>query len=125
MCGYESKHEKMKQVERIIEKYSGKSPVADFECAKLQSLLDKNVVPKNYLQMEEILKALVFIENNENTLFVREVSMLIYGSSKYFEENTLDAVCGLLRKFKERTCEEDELPDELESVEQEIVSYWL
>lgn len=110
---YESKHEKMKQVEGIIAKYSGYSPVADRECARLQACLDKNVVPKNYEQTEEVLKALVFIERNEQPLYVREASMLIYGSSKYLEENTLDVVCGLIRKFKERPCEENELWDEI------------
>lgn len=111
--GYESKHEKMKQVEGIIARYSGYSPVADLECAKLRASLDKNTVPKNYEQTEEILKALIFIERNEQLLYVREASMLIYGSSKYFEENTLDAVCGLLRKYHERPCEENELLDEI------------
>ena len=111
--GYESKHEKMKQVEGIIARYSGYSPVADLECAKLRASLDKNTVPKNYEQTEEILKALIFIERNEQLLYVREASMLIYGSSKYFEENTLDAVSGLLRKYHERPCEENELLDEI------------
>ena len=111
--GYESKHEKMKQVEGIIARYSGYSPVADLECAKLRASLDKNTVPKNYEQTEEILKALIFIERNEQLLYVREASMLIYGSSKYFEENTLDAVCGLIRKYHERPCEENELLDEI------------
>lgn len=111
--GYESKHEKMKQVEGIIARYSGYSPVADLECAKLRASLDKNTVPKNYEQTEEILKALIFIERNEQLLYVREASMLIYGSSKYFEENTLDAVCGFLRKYHERPCEENELWDEI------------
>ena len=111
--GYESKHEKIKQVEGIIKRYSGYSPVADSECAKLRASLDKNTVPKNYMQTEEILKALIFIERNERLLYVREASMLIYGSSKYFEENTMDAVCGLLRKYHGRPCEEHELFDEI------------
>ena len=111
--GYESKHEKMKQVEEIIARYSGYSPVSDLECEKLRESLNKNIVPKNYKHTEEILKALVFIEGNRQQLHVREASMLIYGSSKYFEENTMDAVCGLLRKYHKRPCEENELPSEI------------
>ena len=111
--GYESKHEKMKRVEGIIAKYSGYSPAADLECAKLRESLDKNIVPRNYEQTEEVLKALIFIERNERMLYVREASMLIYGSSKYFEENTLDAVCSLLRKYHGQPCEENELLDEI------------
>ncbi|MDO5344707.1 MAG: DUF2220 family protein [Lachnospiraceae bacterium] len=111
--GYESKHEKMEQIKRILEKYSGHSPVADLECAKLQASLDRNVVPKDYKQTEDVLKALIFIEGNERLLYVREASMLIYGNSKYLEENTLDAVCSLLRKFWERPCKDNEIPDEI------------
>lgn len=39
--------------------------------------------------------------------------MLIYGSSKYLEENTLDMVCVLLREFWDKPCEENELLDEI------------
>lgn len=113
MYGYESKRKKIEQVEGIIAKYSGYSPAADLECAKLRVSLDKNMVPKNYVQIEEILKALVFIERNEQMLYVREASMLIYGTSKYFEENTIDTVCGLLRKYLERPCGENELHNEI------------
>lgn len=111
--GYQSKHEKMKQVEEIITRYKGYSPVADIECAKLRESLDKNIVPKNYEKTAEVLKALVFIERNERMLYVREASMLIYGSSKYFEEVTMDTVCGLLRKYHERPCQENELLNEI------------
>ena len=88
--GYESKHEKMKQVEGIIARYSGYSPVADLECEKLRASLDKNTVPKNYEQTEEILKALIFIERNERQLYVREASMLIYGCLLYTSPSPRD-----------------------------------
>ena len=110
---YVSKHEKMKQIKKIVEQYSGYSPVADQECAKLQACLDKNVAPKDYEQTKEVLRALIFIEKNERPLYVREASMLIYGSSKYLEDNTLDIVCGLIRKFWKKPCEENELLDEI------------
>lgn len=110
---YESKHEKMKRVERMIARYSGYSPIADRECAKLQASLDKNVVPKDFEQTEDVLKALIFIERNEQLLYVREASMLIYGSSKYLEENTLDTVCELIRKCRDKPCAENELLDEI------------
>lgn len=110
---YVSKHEKMKRAEAMIAKYRGHCPVADQECARLQSILDKNMVPKGLEQAEDILKALVFIEQNRQPLYVREASMLIYGSSKYLEENTLEAVCGLFRKYRNETCQDNELFDEI------------
>lgn len=110
---YEPKHVKKRYVEQMIEKYRGKAPAADRECEKLQHTLDKNGIPKNYIQTEEILKALVFIETNKKTLYLREASMLIYGSSKYLEENTLDSICRLLRAYRNQPCGEDELTDEI------------
>ena len=84
--GYESKHEKIQLVKGIIAKYSGYSPVADLECAKLQASLDKNKVPKNYAQIEEVLKALVFIEKNEQMLYLRSPhTVSIVFTSKYFD----------------------------------------
>ncbi len=110
---YEPKYVKRQYVERMIETYGGKSPVAGKECEKLKRILDRNGVPKDYLQTEEILKALVFIENNERDLYLREASMLIYGSSKYLEEHTLESVCRLLRAHWNRPCGEEEFFDEI------------
>lgn len=110
---YECKHVKKQYVEQMIAEYGGRSPAAEQECEKLRSALEKNTIPKNYLQTEDILKALVFIENNQTELYLREASMLIYGSSKYFEENTLTGVCRLLRAHQNRPCGEDEMPDEI------------
>lgn len=110
---YEPKYVKRQYVERMIETYGGKSPVAGGECEKLKRILDRNGVPKDYLQTEEILKALVFIENNERDLYLREASMLIYGSSKYLEEHTLEGVCRLLRAHWNRPWGEEEFFDEI------------
>ncbi len=113
VCGYESKHRKRQYVERMIARYSGISPAADRECQRLKGTLAQNKIPKNYLQEEDILKALTFIERNQMPLYVREASMLIYGSSKYLEENTLESVCLLLRAYEGMPCEEGELQDEI------------
>lgn len=113
VCGYESKARKRAYVEQMIARYGGISPVADKECQELKRILEENKIPGKYLQTEEVLKALVFLEQNQTTLYVREASMMIYGSSKYFEENTLDRVCHLLRAYEGKDCEEGELPEEI------------
>lgn len=110
---YETKHDKLQYVTGMIARYGGRGPVADRECHRLQASLDKNCVPKQYMQTEDVLKALVFIEENRRPLYIREASMLIYGSSKYLEENCLDTVCRLLRDHLKRPCGDDELPDEI------------
>ena len=111
--GYEPKFRKRQYVEQMIARYSGISPAADRECERLKRILVQNKIPNNYLQTEEVLKALTFIEKNETLLYVREASMLIYGSSKYLEENTLERVCNLLRAYEKMPCEEGELQDEI------------
>lgn len=110
---YESKHSKMHRVSEIIRQYRDTTPIAAAECEKLQKSVDKNVVPKNYEKTADVLKALVFIEQNSEMLYLREASMLIYGSSKYLEENTLESICSLIRKYKKRPCREDEQNDEI------------
>lgn len=110
---YESKASKRQYVEELIAVYSGRSPAAELECRKLRQALEKNRIPPKYLQAKDLLKALVFIENNREELFLREASMLIYGDSKYLEEAMLHPVCKALREFLSRPCGEDELEDEI------------
>ena len=110
---YESKASKRQYVEELIAVYSGRSPVAELECRKLRQALEKNRIPPKYLQAKDLLKALVFIENNREELFLREASMLIYGDSKYLEEAMLHPVCKALREFLGRPCGEDVLEDEI------------
>ena len=110
---YESKASKRQYVEELIAVYSGRSPAAELECRKLRQALEKNRISPEYQQAKDLLKALVFIENNREELFLREASMLIYGDSKYLEEAMLHPVCKALREFLGRPCGEDELEDEI------------
>lgn len=111
--GYEPKSAKRKYVEGLIAGYSGRSPAAEQECIKLRQALEKNRIPPRYHQTEDLLKALVFIENNEKDLYLREASLLIYGDSKYLEENVLGSVCRALRDCLGRPCGPAELEDEI------------
>ncbi len=110
---YESRHSKKQRFEKLIAEYESGSLSAGYECEKLKQMLKKNRIPQNYLQIEDMLKALVFIENNERELFLRETSMLLYGDSKYLEENVLHSLCRELREYLGRPCREDELEDEI------------
>ena len=59
------------------------------------------------------MKAVAFIDTNENNLYVREMSMEVYGDSKFFEENTMESVCTILRKYNNNQADETELKDEV------------
>lgn len=111
--GYITKGAKLAYLQSLYTRYNGINEILTAECGKLQSCLTANKIPKNYEQLEHIWKALAFIVGNKRFLYLREASMLIYGSSKYLEENTLMCVCQLLRDFYNAPCGEWELPDEI------------
>lgn len=111
--GYESVRQKCERTIALIDKYAGRSYAADKECERLKASLEKNRFPQDFFYTEQLLKGLVFIENNKEPLYLREASMLIYGSSKYLEENTLEHICRILRSALKRPCGPDELLDEI------------
>ncbi len=111
--GYRSKHERMNSVWAVVHRYEGKSPAADELCRELRDSLEHNRVPANAEQKEDILRALVFIENNDVPLYLREVSQMVYGTTKYFEEKICDAVCRKLRTHYQRPCGHDEMLSEI------------
>ncbi len=111
--GYESKQDKKEAVRKILEQYEGRSPAAESICQELREKLACNQIPAQYEKTEEVLQALVFVENNQTPLYLREASQMIYGSSKYFEEKTADLVCRRLRAYLKRPCGEDEMPSEI------------
>lgn len=104
---------KKDDVQNMIAKYHDLSEICGMECDRLLKELNFNKIPNGYETLPKILVAVAFIENNKTELFVREVSMKVYGDSKYFEENTLVQVCQMLRKYKNKPCNTDELMDEI------------
>jgi DNA topoisomerase VI subunit A len=48
-------------------------------------------------RIEANLKMFCFLEKNKENLYVREASMLVYGDSKWFENNNYEEVCTFLR----------------------------
>ncbi len=111
--GFIPKGMKKNNVLDIITKYYNLSEICNMECERLRRELDRNKIPSDYETLPKILDAVAFIENNRTELFVREASVKIYGDSKYFEENTLVPVCQMLRKYKNKPCNTDELMDEI------------
>lgn len=110
---YESRYSKKQRFKELIDEYEDRSFVAGRECGKLKQMLEKNRIPENYLQIKDMLRALVFIEKNEREMFLREASMLIYGDSKHLGDDLLHSVCRALREYLGRPCREDELEDEI------------
>ena len=108
-CGYVSKD---MQIEKL-RKYKNASPICEKECARLLESIAERKVPKNLDELDDVLKAIAFIENNQEELYMREMSMEVHGDSKYFENISLQPVCSMLRKYSKQNLGEGELIDEI------------
>lgn len=101
--GYVSKDTKLQKLETLIREYENRSPICHEECGKLKIILESRKLPKSIEKsiemLDDLFRVLSFVENNQKLMYIREVSMLVYGDSKYFENNTLEPLCTLLQKY--------------------------
>lgn len=111
--GYVSKDKQIEEVLQLIDKYCDASPICEQECSALQSLVQSRKVPKNYKELDDVFKAIAFIENNTKDLLIREVSVKVYGTSKYFETEMMQPVCSILHKYSNIVRQDRELSDEI------------
>ena len=77
---------------------SGKELVRAY-CHMIHRLMED---PRNQIDVRKVqnnLKMLRFLELNEESLYAREASMLVYGESKWFEDNNLDEICNIIRNI--------------------------
>ncbi len=101
------------QIHEIVEKYNCAGEIVQKYCADiLVQSEDKRcvLVPE---RIEANLKMFDFLENNKENLYVREASVLVYGDSKWFENNNYEEVCTFLRTATGIVREESEKNDEI------------
>lgn len=110
---YVSKDMQIEKMWRLVNKYRQASPICAEECLRLEQCIEERKIPKNIDDLDDVLKAVAFIENNTEFLYIREVSMKVYGNSKYFEDVTLPMVSAMLRKYADRSYEKSEMADEI------------
>lgn len=111
--GYVSKDMQIDKLRNLVDNYKNASPICEKECARLLENITERKVPKNIDELDDILKAVAFIEKNQEELYMREMSMKVYGDSKYFENVTLQPICSMLRKYSKQDFGEGELLDEI------------
>ena len=86
-----------KRVREIVETYIGTGAIVQKYCETVLARIEHPrclLIPK---RVEENLKMFRFLEKNGENLYVREVSMLVYGDSKWFENNNYEEVCTFIR----------------------------
>ncbi len=115
-----------KLVHEIVEKYICEGEIVQKYCKNILVQIEDPrclLIPE---RIEENLKMFSFLEKNKENLYVREVSMLVYGDSKWFENNNYEEVCTFMRTATGRIRGEGERNDAILSsfyvtpVEQEI-----
>lgn len=105
-----------KQVHEIVNKYICTGKIVQKYC---ESILAQVEDPRYLLVPEKIeanLKMFSFLENNKESLYVREASMLVYGDSKWFENNNYEEICTIMRTATGKIKEEGERNDAILSL---------
>lgn len=100
-----------KLVREIVKKYICTGGIVQKYCENILAQIEDPrclLIPE---RIEENLKMFSFLQKNKENLYVREVSMLVYGDSKWFENNNYEEVCTFMRTATGRIREEGERND--------------
>lgn len=100
-----------KQVHEIVKKYICTGEIVKKYCEDVMVQIEDprcSLVPE---KIEANLKMFSFLEKNKENLYVREASVLVYGDSKWFENNNYEEVCTFLRTATGISREEGERND--------------
>ncbi|MGN1333507.1 MAG: Wadjet anti-phage system protein JetD domain-containing protein [Anaerovoracaceae bacterium] len=85
--------------------------VAGFYCRFVRQQVEKDSFEINYSRIEANLKMLAFLQKNEEEIYAREASMLVYGDSKWFQENNYEEICTILREAADAPKNDNEPSD--------------
>lgn len=99
------------QMHEIVKKYICSGGIVQKYCESITAQMEDKRCFSDLERMEANLKMFRFLENNDEILYVREASMLVYGDSKWFENNNYEEVCTFLRTATGISREENERND--------------
>lgn len=100
-----------KQICETVKKYSGMGEIVQKYCEDILVQIEDPRCPLIPERIEANLKMFHFLEKNAENIYIREASMLVYGDSKWFENNNYDEVCTFLRTATGMMREESERND--------------
>jgi hypothetical protein len=100
-----------KQVNEIVKRYIHIGEASQKYCATVLAQVENPTCSLSPERIEANLKIIGFLEKNKEDLYVREASMLVYGDSKWFENNNYEEVCTFLRTAAGMNREEGERND--------------
>lgn len=93
-------------IKEIINNYKNKGKIIDYYINEIENIISNSYAQLDAKKEEDILKILLFLEHNHKFLYIREASMLIFGDSKYLENNRKNQVSSILLKYFESIGEE-------------------
>lgn len=87
------------ELKSIIKKYRNKGEIVNYYIDELENTIQNRSIRLDVMKEEDILKIITFLENNKEFLYIREVSMLIFGDSKYLENYRKTQVYSILYSY--------------------------
>lgn len=87
------------ELKSIIKKYRNKGEIVNYYIDELENTIQNKSIRLDVMKEKDILKIITFLENNKEFLYIREVSMLIFGDSKYLENYRKTQVCSILYSY--------------------------
>lgn len=87
------------ELKAIINNYRNKGTITDYYINDLEDIIDNRSIQLDVNKEEDILKTLSLLEDNNEFLYIREASMLIFGDSKYLENNRKSQVSSILANY--------------------------
>ncbi len=107
----------VEQVKSVIETYMQKDRT-NTQSRLIEKYCDDLIMqirdPRKEFDIRRIdanLKMLEFLENNQEEVYLREASMLVYGDSKWLEDNNYDEICTFLKSISMEQADDDEKND--------------
>lgn len=89
----------VEELKNTIGKYKKAGPITEFYIAELENLIQNSATDLDSVKEKDLLDVLSFLESNHEFLYQREASMLIFGDSKYLENNRKSQVCSILSRY--------------------------
>ena len=104
----------VEETKELIEKYKNKGKLTEYYSNQLLYKVERTVNDVEIEIEEKIFSILDFIQNNKVDLYIREVSMIVFGSSKIFEEQPFyNNICTIVRNATNKPADEDSAIDDI------------
>lgn len=87
------------EITKVIDEYSDKGVIVHYYAIELRNIIENSSAPLDSNKEKDIFKILSFLEGNKQFLYLREASMLIFGDSKYLENNRKQKIATILYDY--------------------------